>query len=574
MLNLDRTTLPPSLLNNRYQVLGVLGDGSFGMTYLVEDTLMPSARKCVVKQLKPVSDNPQVHQMVQERFQREAAVLEKLGENYDQIPRLYANFVEGNHFYLVEEWIDGVTLTQKIQSEGILNEGTVREILCGILPAIAHIHRHQIIHRDLKPDNIILRNSDRKPVLIDFGAVKETMGAIINSQTNSSHSIVVGTPGYMASEQLAGRPVYASDLYSLGMTAIYLLTGRQPQDLDSDPRTGEIHWQHYAPMISPGFAAVLNRSIHINPAARFASAEEMLTAVLALGSSTLPFGHMQPANMIAAAQPLPSIPHTQFNSTSNFSSPHSQMTPTSAPGSEWKKAVITGGIIGISILGGALLLKSQIPGGSTEVKPSASPSPVASASPSPSSSPAPSAASSPKPSPTAAAPAQPTIPALTQVTDTNATIVGEPGAKNIRSGATTSDRVLYRGIPGDRVRIIGTSRNSDGHPWYQVLLPDGGTGWIAGQLVNPDRPIVQAPVSTPVQSQSSDTNATIVGQPGSKNVRSAPGTNNSVAHIAYTGDRVRILDIGNDSGGYVWYKVYFPNSGAIGWIAEQLIQRD
>jgi len=66
-----------------------------------------------------------------------------------------------------------------------------------------------------------LRRSDRKPVLIDFGAIREAMGTVVNSQGNPTSSIVIGTPGYMPSEQAAGRPVYSSDLYSLGITAIY-----------------------------------------------------------------------------------------------------------------------------------------------------------------------------------------------------------------------------------------------------------------------------------------------------------------------------------------------------------------
>lgn len=561
-----------TLLNNRYQVLGVLGDGGFGKTFLVEDTQMPSARRCVVKQLKPVSGNPQIYKMVQERFQREAAILEKLGEDHSQIPRLYANFSEADHFYLVEEWIDGETLTQKVQREGILSEGIVREILCGLLPAIAHIHQQQIVHRDVKPDNIILRTADRKPVLIDFGAVKESMGAIANLQGNSSHSIVVGTPGYMPSEQLAGRPVYASDLYSLGMTAIYLLTSKQPQELDTDSLTGEVLWQSCAPTVSPGFVAVLNRAVHMNPQSRFTTAHEMLTAVLTLVSSgtMLPVsGSFQSATIISAAQPSTTTPNTQFTIPPN----NSQMlpAPTNASG-EWKKAMVMGSIIGVSILVGALVLKGQIPGLSSETKSVSSPTLGPSTSSSPSASPSPSAIPTPTAQPLVVAPipAQTGIPILSQVSDTNAMIVGEPGVKNIRSGPTANDSVLYRSAPGDRVRLMGITRNSDGHPWYRVLLPDGGTGWIAGQLVEPDRAIAQAPA----QPQSSGTNATIVGQSDSKNIRTGPGTNYSVRHVAYAGDRVRILNSSTDSGGYIWYKVYFPNSGADGWIAGQLIQRD
>lgn len=276
---------PSQLLSNRYRVLGVLGDGGFGKTYLVEDTQMPSARKCVLKQLKPIQDNPQIHQLVKERFQREAAILERLGEHHRQIPRLYAYFEEGDEFYLVEEWIEGETLTQRVELQGVVSEAEAQSLLLDLLAILSGIHRQGIVHRDIKPDNIIVRRVDRKPVLIDFGAVKETMSTLLNSKGNQTPSIVIGTPGYMPSEQMAGRPVFSSDLYSLGFTAIYLLTGRQPQQLDNDPITGKVLWQQYVPNISPGFAAVIDRAIQPYANQRFAAAEDMAIALAPGGAS-------------------------------------------------------------------------------------------------------------------------------------------------------------------------------------------------------------------------------------------------------------------------------------------------
>jgi serine/threonine protein kinase, bacterial len=574
-----------TLLSNRYQVLSVLGDGGFSKTFLVEDTQMPSARKCVLKQLKPVSDNAQVYQTICDRFQREAAILEQLGENNNHIPRLYANFSEGDHFYLVEEWIDGETLTQKVQREGALSETVVREILCGLLPTIAYIHHRQIVHRDIKPDNIILRTADRNPVLIDFGAVKETMGTVVNSTGNNSHSIIVGTPGYMPSEQLAGRPIYASDLYGLGMTAIFLLTGKPPQELNTDSLTGEVLWVNFAPQVSAGFATVLNRAIHINPQLRFTTAEEMLTAVLTLASSgEIPAaGNLQSATVLSTAPPV-SSQQTQFSMPSSMPlsqsvppgqpvtqahlyPPHMNAVPTKASG-EWQKAMIMGGMIGVSILVGALVLRGQVPGFTSVVeedpKPSPSPSPIAKPSPTPQA-----------PVPAAQPPAQPAIPRLGAIANANATVVGEPGVKNIRSGPGTGFGVLLQGYPGDRIQVLSVTNNTDGHPWYRVALPNGGEGWIAGQLVEPDRAISSPPVMiAPPPPSSNGTNATIIGEPGYKNVRTGPGTNYRAQHKAYPGDRVRIINSSRDSSGSTWHEVFFPISGARGWMAGQLIRQD
>jgi serine/threonine-protein kinase len=301
------------LLNNRYHIIQVIGAGGFGETFLVEDTHMPSRRRCVMKQLKPVTNEPQVYQLVQQRFQREAAILEYLGEGSEQIPNLYAYFSENGQFYLVQEWIHGQTLAKIVQTQGTLSETTVREILVSLLPILDYVHSKGIIHRDIKPENIIQRARDGKPVLIDFGAVKETMVSMVHSPSynslSNSQSIVIGTPGFMPSEQAAGRPIYASDIYSLGLTAIYLLTGKQPSELPANPQTGELLWLQYTRGVSPSLAVVLNRAIQPYASARYISASEMLQA-LSFGYSsayapTCPPGTQPTVNL------SPAIPVTQ-----------------------------------------------------------------------------------------------------------------------------------------------------------------------------------------------------------------------------------------------------------------------
>lgn len=594
---------PPPLLNNRYQVIRVLGEGGFGKTYLAEDTQMPSRRKVVVKQLKPVNDsNPQIHQLVQDRFQREAALLEELGRGYEQIPELYAHFTEAEQFYLVEEWIEGDTLTQKVQREGPLLEKDVRAILLDLLPVLSYIHQRKIIHRDIKPDNIILRGQDRKPVLIDFGAVKETMRTKINSQGQSSLSIVVGTAGYMPVEQMAGRPVYASDIYSLGMTAIYLLTGKTPPDLPTDPQTGEVLWRGSA-TVNPHLAAVLERSIHLQARDRFATAEEMLTALTITndsGSSAPPappfVAKPLAETVFSAAQLAPDAAANPLTSKTGSTTKNGQATQIMAPGAvavqtssanEWLKAVILGGIIGGAILAGALLIRQELPRNlsqTSSTSPSASSPPVGS--PKSSESPqsttsAPGSVNSAQqvnspPVVKATSPVVPITPPSQQpvasAPSPNATVVGEPGEKNIRTGPGPQYGVRSAITPGTRIVVTGYDQEANGFRWYKIYVPGSGVeGWIAHHLVEVDG---QTSEQAGTDSGPVDTDATIVGEPGSKNIRTGPGTQYGVQNVAYLGDRVRIIGSGRDRGGYLWYKVYFPRSGANGWIAAQLIKRD
>ncbi|WP_341524966.1 protein kinase [Nostoc sp. UHCC 0302] len=331
-----------TLLNNRYQVIQVIGAGGFGETFLAEDTHMPSRRRCVIKQLKPVTSNdPKTYQIIQQRFEREAATLEYLGESSDQIPKLYAYFSENGQFYLVQEWIHGQTLTKIVETKGYESETVVKQILLDLLPVLNYVHSKGIIHRDIKPDNIVLRSVDGKPVLIDFGAVKETIRSVVNSPGYPTQSLVIGTPGYMPSEQAVGRPVYATDIYSLGLTAIYLLTGKNPQELQTHLQSGEILWQDYAPNVSSEFATVLNQAIKPHAGDRYSTASKMLYA-LQSASQIRP----QPtttANTVALSRPVASNLRTQT---------FLQNTPTAATtGRNWQKPAV---IVGSLLVGGLM----------------------------------------------------------------------------------------------------------------------------------------------------------------------------------------------------------------------------
>ena len=356
-----------TLLNNRYRIIRALGAGGFGNTFLAEDTYMPSARRCVIKQLKPVTHDPQAYQIAQQRFGREAAVLEELGEKSNQIPKLYAYFSEGGQFYLVQEWIEGDTLTNKVQQQGVFSEAAVRDILVSLLPVLEYVHSKRIIHRDIKPDNIILRERDTQPVLIDFGAVKEAMGSAM-------HSIAIGTPGFMASEQIAGQPVYSSDLYSLGLTAVYLLTGKIPQELPNDSHTGEIVWHSYARSVSASLAAVLDKAIRHYPAHRYSTAREMLDA---LQSGVASPSRAMPATASTVVV-SPAAPHPAGSSPQHIP----VIAPPGNRGQGFKRWLT--GILIVAGLFGAVVALSRILNRSPQPSPqvsSSSPSPTSASEP-------------------------------------------------------------------------------------------------------------------------------------------------------------------------------------------------
>lgn len=266
-----------ALLDQRYQVVRVLGQGGFGHTYIAEDTRRPGNPTCVVKHLKPASSDPEFLKIARRLFTREAETLEKLG-NHDQIPRLLAYFEENQEFYLVEEFIDGHPLNVELEPGQAWSESQVIQLLQEVLPILDFVHTNSVIHRDLKPENLIRRKHDNKIVLVDFGAVKQVQMQSIVAQELVKETVAIGTPGYMPSEQGQGRPRTSSDLYALGMIGIQALTGLNPTQFPEDPDTGEIIWQQQA-QVSEALAAVLTKMVRHYFKYRYQSAAEAMQAL-------------------------------------------------------------------------------------------------------------------------------------------------------------------------------------------------------------------------------------------------------------------------------------------------------
>jgi eukaryotic-like serine/threonine-protein kinase len=276
---------PGKLLRDRYRIEKALAVGGFGQTFLAVDNDSPSKQQVVVKLLKPSSNDPATLKIAQRLFKQEAEILERLGKDNDRIPSLYAYLELGGEFYLVQEYIVGSTLREELQGRKI-SEADTLDILKEILIGLTKVHSQNIIHRDLKPDNIIRRKSDRKLVLIDFGAVKQVrLATVMTPNPSVCRTISIGTEGYMPSEQNIGYPKPASDIYAVGAIAIQCLTGSEPHLL-FDENSLKLEWQHQR-QVKADLAQVLNKMVAPDYRQRYANAAEALQAIESLIDPTV-----------------------------------------------------------------------------------------------------------------------------------------------------------------------------------------------------------------------------------------------------------------------------------------------
>ncbi len=274
------------MLDGRYEVLEEIGSGGFGKTYKARDASRPGEPFCVVKQLRPVNTKPRALKLAKDLFDREAKVLQDLGE-HDQIPRLLT--YRKDEFYLVLDFIEGEPLQKEMVGRR-LPEWEVVSILQDLLTVLEFIHSKNVIHRDIKPANIIRRKSDRKLVLIDFGAVKEIEQRIEqlgDPESVSQMTVAIGTDGFMAPEQAHGRPRLSSDIYSVGVVGILALTGMFPKELNQkrDPDTDEFKWKENV-QVSHTLAKILDKMVGSDHFARYQSATEALIALKPLFENT------------------------------------------------------------------------------------------------------------------------------------------------------------------------------------------------------------------------------------------------------------------------------------------------
>lgn len=259
------------LLGDRYRTLKPIGAGGFGRTFLAVDEYKPSKPRCVVKQFRPEDRGTRNLHKAAALFVREAQRLEELGK-HPQIPDLLAYFEQDDLQYLIQEYIDGPNLAEELAESGAFDEKQIRQLLQDLLPVLEFVHARQVIHRDIKPENIICRSSDGRFVLVDFGASKLATGTAL-AQTGT----VIGSAGYVAPEQALGKAVFGSDLYSLGVTCIHLLTQIPPFEL-FDSSEGTWVWEDYLVErdLSPSLRRILNKLLENGTSRRYPSAAAVL----------------------------------------------------------------------------------------------------------------------------------------------------------------------------------------------------------------------------------------------------------------------------------------------------------
>lgn len=318
-----------ALLRGRYRILRQLGRGGFGKTFLAVDEDRLQAR-CVIKQFSPQGKGTDALEKAVQLFEQEAIRLDELGE-HPQIPTLLAYFEHEQRLYLVQQFVEGKTLLEELAAQGAFDETKIREVLTGVLPILRFVHERHVIHRDITPANIIRRSGDNKLVLIDFGVAK-----VLTANTFGLPGTKIGTEGYAPIEQLRNGKAYpASDLYSLGVTCLYLLTSTKPEDL-YDPLRGRWQWRERLAdrqaALSDGVGAVLDVMVRDLVAERFPSA---LAAMQALRPA------LEPAPIPASRPPAPGMPPDVPNSqqtivqrTPIVNPPLSPVPPLPAPTSQ------------------------------------------------------------------------------------------------------------------------------------------------------------------------------------------------------------------------------------------------
>ena len=264
---------PNALLQARYKITKLIGQGGMGAIYLADDTRF-SNRVCVIKEMLDHFSDEEQRRIATNNFLREADMLSSM--HHEGIPEVYDRFSEGNRHYLVMEYIQGVDLEQKLeQAEDPFDEKSVLSWAIQICDILSYLHNQQppIVYRDMKPANLILTKSG-KMYMVDFGIAR-----FFNPVKKGT---MVGTQGYAPPEQYRGLMEPRSDLYALGATMHHLLTSRDPQEEApfSFPKVRELNSR-----VSIATEKIIEKALEKDVSDRYESAEDMLKAIMKVSSN-------------------------------------------------------------------------------------------------------------------------------------------------------------------------------------------------------------------------------------------------------------------------------------------------
>jgi serine/threonine-protein kinase len=257
-----------------YQVLRILGRGGMGTTYLAwqrSESNSPAGRpQGTLLALKEMNADIARIPKAQELFEREATILKTL--NHPGIPRFYDFFLEANRKYLVMELIHGSDLDKRVRQQGPVSVEQAIPWMLQVCAVLEYLHNREtpIIHRDIKPGNLLLQAVTNRIVVLDFGAVKE-VGMLSGTR--------IGAEGYSAPEQTLGRPVPQSDLYAIGASLIFLLTGESPLRFYKKQNQDYRFALEEISTIAPRLRHVLEKATQLRPGDRYQTARELARAL-------------------------------------------------------------------------------------------------------------------------------------------------------------------------------------------------------------------------------------------------------------------------------------------------------
>jgi len=264
------------LLQDRYRILGLHAVGGMSTVYKAQDLRFSQAtRLCIVKEMLNTTADPDVRAMIKSQFEREANILASL--SHPGINRVYDYLSEGEHSYLILEYVDGDTLEAILtKTEGFLPEAQVVQWAIQICTVLSYLHSHDppIVFRDVKPENIMLDKHNRV-TMIDFGIAKLFQ--------SGQKGTMIGTEGYSPPEQYQGIAEPRVDIYALGATLHHLLSKQDPR-LEPPFSFHERPVHEANPIVSRELVEIIERALDYDINKRYGSAEEIQRALMSLDS--------------------------------------------------------------------------------------------------------------------------------------------------------------------------------------------------------------------------------------------------------------------------------------------------